>query len=161
MLTTTIIRPDGVTEHEGLELGGIDIEHLDDDTCLVWIDSTGPDDGDIGFEHRSGLVHKAVRQADLQTWLDLCQTGPHAALPVDGHQAVETDAHRAEEPARLAADPGPAQDASPVGQQGGSDGLAPAGLEGCTVDLNRDRLAPFDGRAGPNRFNPHNNDSLC
>lgn len=42
MLTTTVIREDGVVEHEGLV-----VDVLDDDTCLVWIDSTGPDEGDI------------------------------------------------------------------------------------------------------------------
>jgi magnesium transporter len=42
VLTTTVIRGDGVVEHEGLVA-----DDLADETCLIWVDSTGPDEGDI------------------------------------------------------------------------------------------------------------------
>jgi len=42
VLTTTVFRPDGVVEHDGVV-----VDELGDDTCLLWIDSTGPDDGDL------------------------------------------------------------------------------------------------------------------
>lgn len=42
MLTTTLIRADSVSEHEGLI-----VDALDDPGVLTWVDSTGPDTGDL------------------------------------------------------------------------------------------------------------------
>jgi magnesium transporter len=51
VLTTTVIRPDGVVEHDGLVLDDVD------ETCLVWIDSSGPDEGDLALISQAYPLH--------------------------------------------------------------------------------------------------------
>ena len=44
MLTSIVFGPDGIDHAEGVDLAR---ERLGDHACLVWVDSSGPDDGDL------------------------------------------------------------------------------------------------------------------
>ena len=68
MLTTTVIKAEGVVEHDGLLL-----DDLDDDTCLIWVDSTGPDDGDLEAIGKVLPLHELAVE-------DVRRHGPRAKL---------------------------------------------------------------------------------
>ncbi len=68
MLTTTVLHPDRVTHHDGLVA-----DALHDDACLIWVDSTGPDDGDLDALAAAFPLHELAIE-------DVCKHGQRAKL---------------------------------------------------------------------------------
>jgi magnesium transporter len=70
VLTTIVFGPDGIEHEEGLDLAR---RRLSDDSAVVWVDSTGPDEGDLeGATELFGLHELAVE--------DVCKHGQRAKL---------------------------------------------------------------------------------
>jgi magnesium transporter len=70
MLTTTVIRADGVVEHDGLVLGDLGTEG-----SLVWVDSTGPDEGDLALLAEAFPLHELAVE-------DVSRHGQRAKLEI-------------------------------------------------------------------------------
>jgi magnesium transporter len=70
VLTTKVIRPDGVVEHDGLVL-----EALGEDDCLVWVDSTGPDEDDLRHLGEAFPLHELAVE-------DVSRHGQRAKLEI-------------------------------------------------------------------------------
>jgi magnesium transporter len=70
MLTTTVISPDGVVEHEGLVL-----DALGEADSLVWVDSTGPDEGDLARLEEAFPLHELAVE-------DVSRHGQRAKLEI-------------------------------------------------------------------------------
>jgi magnesium transporter len=70
MLTTTVFAPGGIAHHQGL---GPARDRLADRACTIWVDATGPDEGDLeAATELLGLHELAVE--------DVCKHGQRAKL---------------------------------------------------------------------------------
>jgi len=70
VLTTIVFGPDGIEHEEGLDLAR---RHLSIDGSVVWIDSTGPDDGDLAGASQLLDLHELAVE-------DVCKHGQRAKL---------------------------------------------------------------------------------
>ena len=85
MLTTRVMRPDRVDEHQGLVLDDLH----GDAACLIWIDSTGPDAGDIEQLSEGLPLHELAvedvrrhgQRAKLETYPDHAFLVAYARAP--------------------------------------------------------------------------------